>query len=110
MTHPLAPLLVPELRWDPGHGFTYLDELIGDALELGVGGFLITGGSPDDVVMLNLAGEVTESAVSNIAFVRGGLFKCRVSNPFGYVFSDAVGCRPFRYGAASLSVSDSFSR
>lgn len=28
----------------------------------------------DDVVMLNLAGEVTESAVSNIAFVRGGGF------------------------------------
>ncbi len=27
----------------------------------------------DDVVMLNLAGEVTESAVSNIAFVRGGV-------------------------------------
>jgi branched-chain amino acid aminotransferase len=27
----------------------------------------------DDVVMLNLAGEVTESAVSNIAFARGGM-------------------------------------
>ena len=52
MTHPLAPLLVPELRWDPGHGFTYLDEMIGDALELGVGGFLITGGARDDVVLL----------------------------------------------------------
>ena len=28
----------------------------------------------DEVVMLNLAGEITEAAVSNIAFVRGGGF------------------------------------
>ena len=52
MTHPLAPLLVPQLRWDPDHGFAYLDELIGDGLDLGVGGFLITGGPADAVAAL----------------------------------------------------------
>jgi len=52
VTHPLGQLLVPQLRWDPGLGFTYLDELIGDALDIGVGGFWIVGGTRSDVAAL----------------------------------------------------------
>jgi len=40
----LAPLLVPALRWDSGHGFTHLRRAIDDALGVGVGGFLLFGG------------------------------------------------------------------
>ena len=40
----LASLLLPALRWDSAHGFEYLRDSIDDALELGVGGFLIRGG------------------------------------------------------------------
>lgn len=49
--------------WKTGN---YLNNLLGlrEALARGA----------DEVVMLNLAGEVTEAAVSNIAFVRGGTF------------------------------------
>lgn len=49
MSDPLAALLVPELRWDPDHGFDYLAAAIEDALELGVGGFVIRGGSQAEV-------------------------------------------------------------
>ncbi len=49
MTSRLASLLVPQLRWDPGLGFTYLEEMIGDALEVGVGGFWIVGGGRAEV-------------------------------------------------------------
>lgn len=49
MTHPLAQLLVPQLRWDPGDGFGYLSEMISDAIEIGVGGFWVVGGSRDEV-------------------------------------------------------------
>ncbi len=52
MTEPLARLLVPELRWDPTHGFAYLEEFIADALEAGVGGFVIEGGPRDEVAAL----------------------------------------------------------
>jgi beta-glucosidase-like glycosyl hydrolase len=45
----LAGLLVPELRWDRDHGFDYLRDAIDDALELGVGGFVISGGGTDAV-------------------------------------------------------------
>ncbi len=48
----LAALLVPELRWDPGHGFAYLRDAIDDAIEAEVGGFLITGGPRDEVAAL----------------------------------------------------------
>ncbi|MFI5245278.1 MAG: glycoside hydrolase family 3 N-terminal domain-containing protein [Gemmatimonadales bacterium] len=51
MTH-LAALLIPALRWDPTHGFTHLHDTIDDALELGVGGFLIRGGPRDAVSAL----------------------------------------------------------
>ena len=49
--------------WKTGN---YLNNLLGlrEALARGA----------DEVVMLNLAGEVTEAAVSNLAFVRGGTF------------------------------------
>lgn len=40
----VARLVVPALRWDRAHGFRYLDGLIDDALELGVGGFIVEGG------------------------------------------------------------------
>jgi beta-glucosidase-like glycosyl hydrolase len=48
----LARLVVPALRHDAAHGFGYLDGLIDDALELGVGGFLIEGGARADVAAL----------------------------------------------------------
>jgi beta-glucosidase len=39
----LARLVVPALRWDRSHGFAYLEGLIDDALDLGVGGFVVEG-------------------------------------------------------------------
>lgn len=52
MSHPLAGLLVPELWWDAKAGFAHLDALIEDALELGVGGFLIANGPAEAVAEL----------------------------------------------------------
>lgn len=52
MTDPLAALLVPELRWDPGQGFAHLEAAIDDAIGIGVGGFLVTGGTRDQVAAL----------------------------------------------------------
>ena len=40
----LASLLVPALRWSSEHGFAHLRRTIDDALEAGVGGFLLFGG------------------------------------------------------------------
>ena len=48
----LAALLVPTLRWEPSHGFTHLSDTIDDALDLGVGGFLIRGGPREAVAAL----------------------------------------------------------
>ena len=48
----LSRAIVPALRWDRAHGFRYLDGRIDDALELGVGGFLIEGGPRDEVAAL----------------------------------------------------------
>ena len=45
----VASLLVPALRWDAAHGFEYLRDFIDEALELGVGGFLIFGGTRQSV-------------------------------------------------------------
>ena len=39
--------------------------------------------------------------LDNLDLTRGHRFRCRVSNPYGYVLSEEVGCRPFRHGAAS---------
>ena len=47
-----ASLLVPVLRWDASHGFTHLRDAIDDALDLGVGGFLIHGGPRETVSTL----------------------------------------------------------
>jgi beta-glucosidase-like glycosyl hydrolase len=44
VTDTLAALLIPELRWDPQHGYTHMQGLVDDALELGVGGFVIASG------------------------------------------------------------------
>lgn len=52
MTHPLAGLLVPELWWDAKAGFAPLEALIEDALDLGVGGFLIANGPAESVAEL----------------------------------------------------------
>ncbi len=52
MKHPLGALLVPELRWDRDHGFRHQAGLIEDALELGVGGFVIANGPREDVAAL----------------------------------------------------------
>jgi beta-glucosidase-like glycosyl hydrolase len=52
VTTELARLVVPSLRWDRAHGFGYLGGLIEDALELGVGGFLIENGPRDEVASL----------------------------------------------------------
>jgi len=49
---PHAALLIPELRWDPHLAFSHLSESIDDLLEIGVGGFLIRGGTRDDVTAL----------------------------------------------------------
>lgn len=48
----LARLLVPALHWDTERGFDHLGERIDDALALGVGGFLIRGGTRDAVAAL----------------------------------------------------------
>ena len=52
MIVPHAALLIPELRWDPHLAFTHLSESIDDLLELGVGGFILRGGTRDDVATL----------------------------------------------------------
>ena len=47
-----ARLLLPELRWDPTHGYSHLDEFIDEALEARVGGFVLTDAPKDDVAAL----------------------------------------------------------
>ncbi len=45
----VASLIVPVLRPEPGNGFDSLRPFIGECLELGVGGFKLTGGDQDAV-------------------------------------------------------------
>jgi beta-glucosidase-like glycosyl hydrolase len=52
VTAPLARQLLPELRWDPTHGFAHLDAFIEESLEVQVGGFVIAAGPKDDVAAL----------------------------------------------------------
>jgi beta-glucosidase-like glycosyl hydrolase len=52
MTSGAARLVVPALRWDRAHRFSYLEGLIDDALELGVGGFLVDGGPREEAAAL----------------------------------------------------------
>ena len=47
-----AALLIPALRYDAAFGFRHLQDHIDDCLELGVGGFLIYGGSAAEVTAL----------------------------------------------------------
>ncbi len=51
MTSPrdLAQLLIPVLRWSPGHGFGDERARIDEALAVGVGGFQLVGGEQDVV-------------------------------------------------------------
>ena len=49
MTSALARLLMPALRWQPATGFAHESSLIDQALELGVAGFIIFGGTADEV-------------------------------------------------------------
>lgn len=44
MSANIGALLIPELRWDPQHGYTHMQGLVDDALEIGVGGFVIANG------------------------------------------------------------------
>src|SRR6185503_7962475 len=46
----IADLLVPAVRWDPAlGGFEHEGDRIARALEIGVGGFILIGGSEADV-------------------------------------------------------------
>ncbi len=51
----VASLLVPALPWDATNGFAYLRGVIEDALEVGVGGFIIRGGPRQKVGALAAA-------------------------------------------------------
>lgn len=51
----LAPLLIPALRWDAGHGFAHLRLTIDAALDAGVGGFVIHGGPREAAAALAAA-------------------------------------------------------
>lgn len=55
MSQSPAALLIPELRWDPDLGFSHLQAAIDDALELGVGGFVVANGPASDVRALGEA-------------------------------------------------------
>ena len=92
MTHPLAQLLVPQLRWDPGDGFGYVAEMISDAIEVGVGGFWIVGGSRAEV------GALTQELHrrSRIPLLIGA----EVEGGVGGAFTDATGLPPFSAIAA----------
>ena len=52
MSASAGALLIPELRWDRDHGFTHQQGLVDDALEMGVGGFVIANGPRDAVAAL----------------------------------------------------------
>ncbi len=86
MTHPLAQLLVPQLRWDRGYGFGYLEEMISDALEIGVGGFWIVGGSRAEVRALTQ--ELDRRSQIPL------LFAAEVAGGAGSAFHDATGLPP----------------
>ncbi len=47
-----ARLLFPALRWQEGPGFSQLEPLVAQALDYGVGGFILFGGPADEVARL----------------------------------------------------------
>lgn len=91
----LARLVVPALRWDETHGFRYLDGLIEDSLELGVGGFMIEGGPRDAVAALiaRLHPESRHPLLVAVQAERGAgetIVGCTQLPPFGAVGSAAL--------------------
>jgi len=87
-----AALLVPELRWDPQLGFSYLQEAIDDALDVGVGGFIVRGGTTRDVAALT--GELHRR--SRIPL----LIAADAERGAGGAFAGATGLPPFAALAA----------
>ena len=83
----LARLLVPALRWDSSRRFLHLADFIDDALDIGVGGFLVFGGSRDE------ARELTADlhARSRIPL----LMAADVERGAGQQFTGAIGLPPF---------------
>jgi beta-glucosidase len=73
MTHPLARLLMPAIRWDPASGFDHETALIERALELGVGGFIIFGGPADEgrALSARLASRVSRPMLFGADLERG---------------------------------------
>jgi len=45
----VAQLMLPAIRWDKDHGYESLRPAIDEALELGVGGFILFGGERDAI-------------------------------------------------------------
>lgn len=86
MSASLAALLIPELRWDPDHGFTHLAAFLEDALDLGVGGFVVHGGSRADVRALTTALQRDAK--------RPLLIAAEVAGGAGGTFRDATGLPP----------------
>ncbi len=87
-----AALLIPELRWDPGVGFAHLREMIDDALELGVGGFVVRGGSTEEVTALT--GELHRRSRLPL------LIAADAERGAGGAFAGATGLPPFAALAA----------
>lgn len=87
MTTPVAALLIPELRWDPDRGFTWLRGAIDDALEIGVGGFVIRNGPRADVA--TLVGELQRDSRYPL------LIAARTERGAGECFAGATGLPPF---------------
>jgi beta-glucosidase-like glycosyl hydrolase len=83
----VASLLVPALRWDAAHGFGYLRDFIDEALELGVGGFLIFGGTQDSV--RSLTAELHERSRVPL------LLASDVERGAGQQFEGCIGLPPF---------------
>src|SRR6185437_4109648 len=48
----IAELFYPAIRWEEGHGYENQRAAIGDALKLGVGGFILFGGPAEQVATL----------------------------------------------------------
>ena len=84
----LARLLLPALRWDPSRGFSHLADFIDDALEIGTGGFLVFGGSRDEVRALT----ADLHARSRIPL----LMAADVERGAGQQFAGAIGLPPFQ--------------
>ena len=83
----VASLLVPALRWDAAHGFEYLRDFIDEALELGVGGFLIFGGTRQSV--RTLAADLHERSRVPL------LLASDVERGAGQQFAGCIGLPPF---------------